>query len=203
MDPRRHLLRNGWITLAASFALAALLALPGRAGAQQHSPYSYPSVGPISGIQALGLSGSAPHIVGSFTDYFNFSVVPSPNFDMSFSFLSVNAFQTSFTSISLYAAASPNGAGFSTGPAVPLALLYSNNTPGAGISLGNGPFQYTSGNYLLEVIGVSSATNSFYSGALTFNNTAPIPEPETYAMMLAGLGLMGFVAQRRKQKQAV
>ena len=29
---------------------------------------------------------------------------------------------------------------------------------------------------------------------------AAIPEPETYAMMLAGLGLMGFVARRRKQK---
>ncbi len=29
-----------------------------------------------------------------------------------------------------------------------------------------------------------------------------IPEPETYAMMLAGLGLLGFVARRRKQKQA-
>jgi len=28
--------------------------------------------------------------------------------------------------------------------------------------------------------------------------TAPIPEPETYAMLLAGLGLMGFVARRRK-----
>ena len=27
----------------------------------------------------------------------------------------------------------------------------------------------------------------------------PIPEPETYAMLLAGLGLMGFVARRRKQ----
>lgn len=26
----------------------------------------------------------------------------------------------------------------------------------------------------------------------------PVPEPETYAMMLAGLGLMGFVARRRK-----
>jgi choice-of-anchor A domain-containing protein len=27
-----------------------------------------------------------------------------------------------------------------------------------------------------------------------------VPEPETYAMMLAGLGLMGFVAQRRRQR---
>jgi hypothetical protein len=29
---------------------------------------------------------------------------------------------------------------------------------------------------------------------------APIPEPETYAMMLAGLGLIGFVAGRRRRK---
>jgi hypothetical protein len=30
--------------------------------------------------------------------------------------------------------------------------------------------------------------------------SAPVPEPETYALMLAGLGLMGFVTTRRKQK---
>jgi len=29
-----------------------------------------------------------------------------------------------------------------------------------------------------------------------------VPEPETYAMLLAGLGLMGFVARRRKQRAA-
>ena len=28
---------------------------------------------------------------------------------------------------------------------------------------------------------------------------APVPEPDTYAMMLAGLGLIGFIARRRKQ----
>ena len=27
---------------------------------------------------------------------------------------------------------------------------------------------------------------------------SPVPEPETYAMLLAGLGLMGFMAHRRK-----
>ncbi|MGQ0511198.1 MAG: PEP-CTERM sorting domain-containing protein [Betaproteobacteria bacterium] len=31
---------------------------------------------------------------------------------------------------------------------------------------------------------------------------SPIPEPETYALMLAGLGLLGFHARRRKQKEA-
>lgn len=41
------------------------------------------------------------------------------------------------------------------------------------------------------------------SGAYTVSLSAPVgavPEPETYAMMLAGLGLMGFVARRRKQR---
>jgi len=32
---------------------------------------------------------------------------------------------------------------------------------------------------------------------------APVPEPETYAMLLAGLGLLGFVARRRQRKLAV
>lgn len=35
------------------------------------------------------------------------------------------------------------------------------------------------------------------------NNVAPIPEPETYAMMLAGLGMLGFMARRRKLKASV
>ena len=39
-------------------------------------------------------------------------------------------------------------------------------------------------------------------GTPTFLPSAPIPEPETYAMMLAGLGLMGFVARRRKRIEA-
>lgn len=36
--------------------------------------------------------------------------------------------------------------------------------------------------------------NSFY----TLNISAPVPEPETYAMFLAGLGLMAGIARRRR-----
>ncbi|SDA20258.1 PEP-CTERM protein-sorting domain-containing protein [Nitrosospira sp. Nsp18] len=32
-------------------------------------------------------------------------------------------------------------------------------------------------------------------------NVIPVPEPETYAMFLAGLGLMGFMARRRSHRQ--
>jgi hypothetical protein len=35
----------------------------------------------------------------------------------------------------------------------------------------------------------------------TIGQVPPVPEPETYAMLLAGLGLMGFMAKRRSSKQ--
>lgn len=56
------------------------------------------------------------------------------------------------------------------------------------------------GNYYLQVSGnlVSDAGASF-GGAVML---APVPEPETYGMMLGGLGVLGFLARRRKQKQA-
>jgi hypothetical protein len=50
------------------------------------------------------------------------------------------------------------------------------------------------------------------AGYVDFNNgnynasnwhITAVPEPETYAMMLAGLGLLGVAARRRKQKSAV
>ena len=44
--------------------------------------------------------------------------------------------------------------------------------------------------------------DSGYVGQLVTTRTtvsAPVPEPETIAMMALGLGVMGFVARRRKQ----
>ena len=35
---------------------------------------------------------------------------------------------------------------------------------------------------------------------IAFHAIAAVPEPETYAMLLAGLGLMGTIARRRRQK---
>jgi PEP-CTERM motif len=56
-------------------------------------------------------------------------------------------------------------------------------------------------------LGTSSLTNMYvhvqgidggYSAKYT-PITSPVPEPETYTMILAGLGLIGFTARRRKQ----
>jgi len=67
----------------------------------------------------------------------------------------------------------------------------------------NDPFQ----TYSLSFSAITSGVVSFgfqnqggnNIGALLDNVTvAAVPEPDTYAMVLAGLGLMGFVARRRK-----
>lgn len=60
-----------------------------------------------------------------------------------------------------------------------------------GGSIGVSP---SNGSYPLTLADGGSAT-TYYSVMLT---AAPIPEPETYAMMLAGLGMLGYIARRRK-----
>jgi hypothetical protein len=54
------------------------------------------------------------------------------------------------------------------------------------------------GNYYLQVSGTMvSATSGSFGGAVML---APVPEPAAYGMMLAGLGLVGFMARRRDSK---
>lgn len=50
----------------------------------------------------------------------------------------------------------------------------------------------------LTIVGTLSNGGS-YGGDINVL-LAPVPEPETYAMMLGGLGLLGFMARRRKNK---
>jgi len=55
------------------------------------------------------------------------------------------------------------------------------------------------GDYYLRVDGnVVSGEGASFGGAIAL---APVPEPETYGMVLGGLGVLGFLARRRKARQ--
>ena len=77
------------------------------------------------------------------------------------------------------------------------------------VNLPLGLFDLTSSDEFLVMLGGGSAADSYftYGGATFAPGVSPppppvngVPEPETYAMMLAGLGLLGYVARRRKAR---
>ena len=58
-------------------------------------------------------------------------------------------------------------------------------------------------NYYLLVSGKVTGDGSVrYDGALNLQPAAPVPEPETYGMLLGGLAVLGLVARRRKDHSA-
>jgi hypothetical protein len=90
-----------------------------------------------------------------------------------------------------------------------------NETSGA-FGLGNGSFQVASAdggaialaNSWLSTLNSGPITKTLNvwrdvnGGTQDLAVFAPIPEPEIYVMMLAGLGLMGFVARRRRPQSS-
>ncbi|CAM3888968.1 FxDxF family PEP-CTERM protein [Roseateles saccharophilus] len=68
---------------------------------------------------------------------------------------------------------------------------------GHGFSSGNFD-TLAAGNYYFKVFGLSNAALSAYSIAASAT-AVPVPEPETYAMLGAGLAAIGFVVLRRRR----
>jgi len=72
--------------------------------------------------------------------------------------------------------------------------LVANGISGGGIS----SFTFTTEanhGYQLLIAGTKDLAGASYAGNIS---VSPVPEPETYAMLLVGLGLIGFMTSRRK-----
>ena len=189
MDYQPRLLKSGYITLLASFAMVALLALPGRVGAANLTfDYGLQPVPTTLYWGPLALNHLASE---SFTDHIYFQTSTPFTAQLFDNFTDFSDFAS--LSVSLRTNDLAHTVVYAADPNTPFApFAWSNATP-------SGPI--AAGNYQLHITGVMAASISpsptGESGGIIL---AAIPEPETYAMMLAGLGLMGFVARRRKQK---
>ena len=80
---------------------------------------------------------------------------------------------------------------------------YVFTTASLGFPVQNGDQSFNQYVQFVASAGTRISTATFASGIDAFETTqfsvTPVPEPETYALMLAGLAALGFVGRRRKQ----
>lgn len=170
--------------------------------------HTYP-LGPI----AAGTTKPFEYVVsatGSFLDYLTFSL-PSNGGTVTTLFASDYAplAVLKFTTVSLIK--DPNGTP-GDGDEDPLgSFLFSGTDKFQSF---NYPHPLATGTYYLKVDGIASGLGPIlppefggplpagkYNGSITVL-APPVPEPESYAMFLAGLGLMGVIVRRRMRSQS-
>ena len=159
--------------------VALSLALPAQA-AEYVMPgptVSTPLVGSFAGTGNVG--------TGGFTDNWNFSISqPSAiaSFALSYNFAPFIAPITSFGA-NLYTAGNVLVGSFSGSTANGVTTLVFSNT------------NLAAGTYKIQVSG-TAATPTIYTAGAT---VTPVPEAHEWAMMLAGLGVVGFVASHKRR----
>jgi hypothetical protein len=158
-----------------------VLSLPGRVGATTTTMGIY-TQNPTTSMGWFGANLSA----GSFLDHYLFTVSAA---------FSISLQDTLYGGTNGSYGISGLNATIYDSSVIPVAVY----GPTAGVLNTTPSGSLAAGSYDLRIDGTAAAGGGSYWGAVTLT-TAPIPEPETYAMMLAGLGLMGFVARRRRQK---
>jgi len=157
-----------------NLAVVALFAVAGSAFATDYNE-------PLDANGNIGtpVTGQAP-VNGAISDKYNFSVLTAQN-SIAGSVYGLGEINTIFTDVSLW--------NTTTGV---MTSFIQNDLDGQSWSLA--PTVLGAGDYTWKITG-SAAGQTFYGAELS---VLAVPEPETYAMMLAGLGLLGFAARRRQ-----
>ncbi|MDO9599628.1 MAG: FxDxF family PEP-CTERM protein [Azoarcus sp.] len=131
--------------------------------------------------------------IGAFNDTWNFTIATPTYSGGSVSNLAItipdlgNLFNIADLSVQLF-----------TSTNLLISNLDSNEGSTSQIKVGSGTF--LPGSYYFNI---SGNANGLSGGQYVFAvTTLPVPEPETYAMLLAGLGLVTVMARRRLNKQA-
>ena len=145
--------------------------------------------GPLGSIDlssGSGFFGNTP-IAGAFVDTLTFTVTTASTFNSSITSALNGTQDVDFTSIVV----TPSALAFASVLGDPVEVWA---TPATGFGL-------TPGVYTLTLTGTNSASMGSYAGNLALTPGLPlgVPEPETYAMLFAGLGVVGLVARRRRR----
>lgn len=159
---------------------------------------------PAIDLGALGAhtSFNTTPITGSFEYLYNFTVGSNTGSVFVVNSFEINGVGTNVDNISLYTGSFDTAASLvnvmplavsgvpiiQTGTVTPT-IVYTLQTV-----VGSSDVLSTNTVYTLAIKGTSN-NNSPYTGTIVL---AAVPEPESYAMLLAGLGMMGFVAKRRR-----
>jgi hypothetical protein len=152
-------------------------------------------------VTALAALGSAPAAAATFSagtlsttpyiipDQF---VLPSASFD---DLLTFSTLASPVSSVVSNISFTFPGGGFGISPFS--AMLYAGSTgTGAGtlVASGGSTLNLTPGDYSIRFTGTATGASG---GLWSASVSAPVPEPHEWAMMLAGLGLVGFAASRK------
>lgn len=165
---------------------AALIIALGAGGAQAMAPSNVIDLGdlgttPISGVRT---------VTGTFSEIFNFDVVDPYNWvggnignlPVSF-FNNTYLFNITGLSVTFFDAADAGGSSFGS-------LIGESYYAPTGL--------LPAGDYSFMVSGTATGSSG---GIYSYVAVAQaIPEPETYALFLAGLGLLGAIARRRRTR---
>ncbi len=168
-------------------AVAAGLMALGFAPSAQAADYS---IGDPNFIITSG-GPDSPSITAIF-----FSAVSAPSFDDTYSF-TIDQFGVGSGSVTTSFSSSVNAATITELFINGVDYSGSINSTGSGFQAIVGGIPIVSG--VLNTIRVAGTVvgNNSYSGTMTFAATA-VPEPATWAMMMLGIGAIGFAARRRR-----
>ena len=144
------------------------------------------ALGSIDLSSGSGFFGNTP-IAGAFVDTLTFTVTTASTFNGSITSVANGTQDVDFMSIVL----TPGVLSFASVLGDPVEVWA---TPAAGFGL-------TPGVYTLTLTGTNSASVGSYAGNLAVTPGLPstsVPEPESVAMLFAGLGIVGLLARRRR-----
>jgi len=155
----------------------------------------------IGTVNTLATFGATTGL-GAFEDLYNFAVSPNSGAVVSASTFTFGVGGTTMTALDLYVGTFLNAADLIGRTALPTTILYSQSGGSMFTALTQMADYSTlsSVGYTLRVAGSSSVQAFPYTGFIALAPVMPVPEPETYAMVLAGLGMVGTIIRRRRMR---